>query len=93
MVGGLGVVGIVGGTLAGSALTLFLLRQYVSSKWGYFKSDRNLKGQVVIITGGNAGLGAEVVKDIAARGATVVLACSFVGIGRQREYSWRKCVN
>ena len=47
MVGGLGVVGIVGGTLAGSALTLFLLRQYVSSKWGYFKSDRNLKGQVI----------------------------------------------
>jgi NAD(P)-dependent dehydrogenase (short-subunit alcohol dehydrogenase family) len=65
---------IVGGTIFGSTLTIFLLRQYVSRKWGYFKSNKSLKGQVIIVTGGNVGLGAEVVKDLAFRGATIIIA-------------------
>jgi len=65
----------IGGTIGGISLALYLLRKLVSRKWGYFVSDRNLKGQVIILTGGNVGLGAEVAKDLAARGATLILAC------------------
>lgn len=61
----LGVVGI----------SLYLLRRWRSSKWGRCSSTRMLNGEVIIITGGNAGLGAETAKDLAKRGATLILAC------------------
>jgi NAD(P)-dependent dehydrogenase (short-subunit alcohol dehydrogenase family) len=35
----------------------------------------DMTGKVVIITGANSGLGLESTKDIAAKGATVVMAC------------------
>ena len=35
----------------------------------------DLAGQVVIVTGASSGLGAEVVRQVVKRGATVVLAC------------------
>jgi len=54
---------------------LILIRSLVSRKWGYYSSNKKLNGQVIILTGGNVGLGAEVAKDLAARGATLVLAC------------------
>ena len=57
------------------ALGLFLLRRWRSSKWGVCKSKNKLNGKVVIVTGGNTGLGAEAALDFAKRGATVILAC------------------
>jgi len=65
----------LGGILGGTTLALFLIRKYMSRKWGSFTSDIKLDGKIVIITGGNAGLGAEVAKVLAAKGATLVLAC------------------
>lgn len=41
-------------------------------------SKITLSFQVIIITGGNTGLGAEVAKVMAAKGATLILACRLV---------------
>ncbi|KPJ08901.1 Retinol dehydrogenase 11 [Papilio machaon] len=42
---------------------------------GICKSSRHLVGKVVIVTGGNAGIGYETAKDLADRGARVIIAC------------------
>eukprot|EP00088_Acartia_fossae_P048630 TRINITY_DN5307_c0_g2_i1.p1 TRINITY_DN5307_c0_g2~~TRINITY_DN5307_c0_g2_i1.p1 ORF type:complete len:329 (+),score=42.68 TRINITY_DN5307_c0_g2_i1:75-1061(+) len=65
----------LGSILGGTTFALLLIRRYMSRKWGSFSSNIKLDGKVVIVTGGNTGLGAEVAKDIAARGATLILAC------------------
>ena len=54
---------------------LVLLRRWRSSKWGVCTLTTRLTGKVVIVTGGNAGLGEQTALDMARRGATVVLAC------------------
>jgi hypothetical protein len=37
--------GVVGGVV-GVAVGVYLLRRWQSSKWGYFHSDKSLRGQV-----------------------------------------------
>ena len=54
---------------------LVLLRRWRSSKWGVCTLQTRLTGKVVVVTGGNVGLGQETALDLARRGATVVLAC------------------
>ena len=62
-------------TSAGAiAVGLILLRRWRSSKWGVCTLKTKLNGKVVIVTGGNVGLGAEAAMDFAKRGATVILA-------------------
>ena len=61
----------VGAVVAG----LWLLRRWRSAKWGVCSLATRLRGQVIVVTGGNVGLGAEAALDLARRGATVVLAC------------------
>lgn len=53
---------------------LVLLRRWRSSRWGVCTLTSSLTGKLVIVTGGNVGLGAETALDLAKRGATVVLA-------------------
>jgi len=57
------------------AVSLYLIRRWQSSKWGVCNLKTKLNGKVVIVTGGNVGLGAEAAMDFAKRGATVILAC------------------
>jgi len=38
-------------------------------------NDNLIKGQIVIITGGNSGIGYEIAKSLAARGGRIILAC------------------
>ncbi|KAK3925666.1 Retinol dehydrogenase 12 [Frankliniella fusca] len=59
--------------LATIVAIISMIRAYMGGKT--YKSEKRLEGKVVIVTGANTGIGFEVAKDMASRGAQVVLAC------------------
>uniref|UniRef100_A0A3Q3DD20 Si:dkey-73n8.3 n=1 Tax=Hippocampus comes TaxID=109280 RepID=A0A3Q3DD20_HIPCM len=64
----------------------------------HWSSDVRLDGKTAIVTGANTGIGKETAKDLAARGARVILACRDMAKGEQaardimREVSCAKVV-
>ncbi|XP_028425774.1 retinol dehydrogenase 12, partial [Perca flavescens] len=56
------------------------LRSLFIPKWS---SDVRLEGKTAIITGANVGIGKETAKDLAGRGARVILACRDMAKGEQ----------
>lgn len=52
-----------------------LLRLYCYLTLGKCNSRAKMEGKTVLITGANGGIGRETAKDIARRGARVILAC------------------
>lgn len=66
-------------------LTIFLplLKLYINGPKCTIKP--NLKGQVIIITGANTGIGLESAKVLAKQGARIILACRDKKRGEQAE--------
>nr|XP_012223118.1 PREDICTED: retinol dehydrogenase 14 [Linepithema humile] len=59
----------------GASLLLVGIRLYAYFSSGVCKSKRQMNGKTVIITGCTSGIGKETARDLAKRGARVIMAC------------------
>ena len=67
---------IVGFSVAFASTSVYLIRSRISKKWINCRSSKHdLTNKIIIITGGNTGLGFEAAKDFARRNAKVIIAC------------------
>ncbi|XP_013188071.2 retinol dehydrogenase 14 [Amyelois transitella] len=67
----LGVIALVFGVLT----ILFMVKLYAQYTCGRYKERTKMDGKTVIITGCTSGIGKETAKELARRGARVIMAC------------------
>ncbi|XP_028165566.1 retinol dehydrogenase 14 [Ostrinia furnacalis] len=70
IIGLLAILGFIG--------FLFAIRLYAQYTCGMFRDKTNMDGKTVIVTGCTSGIGKETAKDLAKRGAKVIMACRSV---------------
>ncbi|XP_018335560.1 retinol dehydrogenase 14 [Agrilus planipennis] len=63
------------GVTVGAFVVLLVLKIYVYISCGYCKSNAKMNGKTVIVTGPTGGIGKETARELAKRGARVILAC------------------
>lgn len=68
--------------LVGFLTAVSLLKLYAYLSCGYFHDKTRMDGKTVIITGPTGGIGKETARELAQRGAKVILACRNVDSGK-----------
>ncbi|XP_058118582.1 retinol dehydrogenase 14 isoform X2 [Anopheles ziemanni] len=71
--------------ITGVAIVLSLIKYYLYLTCGHFSSARNMEGKTVIITGANSGIGKETARDLAKRGARIIMACRNMETAKQAQ--------
>nr|XP_034830224.1 retinol dehydrogenase 13-like [Maniola hyperantus] len=72
-------------------LAVFTFKLYQKLTCGVCRSSAHMVGKVVIVTGGNSGIGFETAKNLADRGARVIIACRSILRGEKATKEIIKC--
>ncbi|CRK91451.1 CLUMA_CG005120, isoform A [Clunio marinus] len=67
--------------LVGLMIGIGVWHVWLRTTVGKFQSDETMTGKTVLITGGNSGLGLETVRDLARRGARIIMASRKIDVG------------
>lgn len=67
------ILGLLG--ILGFLAVVLLIRLYAQYTCGRFRDKTRMDGKTVIVTGCTSGIGKETARDLAKRGARVIMAC------------------